>query len=187
MKRIVALTVVMMFSACTQIGNGIVQEGIPKPDPVVNPPDPVITTPINSRFTGKIDAAVTGSAQEKYDFDSILEFREKSTGRLIGYTQARDKLQNGKLIIDFWAEGQRNNADVTLNIPNPNPKCDDIVLKGKLDFLGNIAIPKTVQKLNCRIFFGVSITVTTEATVFTRVGEANKFNWKAIEAYFAGK
>jgi hypothetical protein len=183
MKRLVALFAVLMISACAQSGDGFVQ------DPPVDPqPDPIITTPINSRFTGKINAAVTGSGQNlKYDFDSVLEFREQSTGRLIGYTQARDQLQNGKLIIDFWAQGQRNNADVSLNIPNPNPQCDDIVLKGKLDLLGNITIPKTDQKLNCRILFGVKISVITDATVFTRDGEASKFNWKAIEAHFAGK
>jgi hypothetical protein len=182
MNRLAALAVVMMVVACTQSGGGFVQE---------NPstgPDPIITTPINSRFTGKINAAVTGSGQDlKYDFDSVLEFREQSTGRLIGYTQARDKLQNGKLIIDFWAEGQRNNADVTLNIPNPNPNCDDIILKGKLNLLGHISVPKTMQSLHCRIFFGVDISVTTESTVLTRQSEAVWPFWKAIETHFASK
>jgi hypothetical protein len=185
MKRLVALTMVLMVSACAQSGDGFVQDPPVDPNPQ---PDPIITTPINSRFTGKINANATGSGQNlTYDFDSILEFREKPGGSLIGFTKAWDKLQNGKLIIDFWAQGQRNNADVTLNIPNPNPNCDDIVLKGKLDLLGNITVPRTVQKLNCRILFGVKISVTTQATVFTRDGEANKFNWKAIEAHFAGK
>jgi hypothetical protein len=191
MKRIVALTVVMMFSACTQTGNGVVQQGTPNPDPKPDPkPDPVITTPINSRFVGKINAAATGGGQNAtYDFESILEFREKQAGKLIGYSKMWDQLQTGndgkpKLIVDYWAQGQRSNADVELSI-SLNSSCADMKLKGKMDESGDLSFPKIVQKLGCGFF--VSISVTTEATVFTRDGEANKFNWTAIETHFAPK
>jgi hypothetical protein len=187
MKRIVALTVVMMFSACTQTGNGVVQQGTPNPDPK---PDPVITTPINSRFVGKINAAATGAGQNAtYDFDSILEFREKQTGQLIGYSMMWDKLQLGdngkpKLIVDYWAQGQRSNADVELSI-SLNSSCADMKLKGKMDESGNLSFPKIVQKLGCGFF--VSINVTTEATVLTRKSDTAWAWWNKIEAHFAPK
>ena len=184
MKRLVTLMVALTVSACAQSGDGIVQDPPANPDP--NPqPDPVITTPINSRLVGKLHATATGAGQDaKYEFDSIFEFREKQAGKLIGYSQMRDKLQNGKLVVDYWAQGQRNNADVQLSI-SLNTACGDMKLKGKLDLLGNISFPKTTQKLGCG--FLVSISVITEATVLTRDGEANRFSWKAIEAHFAPK
>jgi hypothetical protein len=179
MKRVLALTMVTL-SAQLQSCEGLSQEGAS--------PDPAIVAPMNSRFVGKINAVVTGSGQNQtFDFDTMLEFREKQGGKLIGYTRAWDKLQNGKLIIDFWAQGQRQNADIELNIPNPNPACDDIVLRGKLDALGNVSVANTTQKLNCRIFFGVSIEVNTQATVFIRQGDAVWSHWNKIEEHFASK
>jgi hypothetical protein len=181
MKRIVALTVVMVFSACTQTGSGVDQLGTP---------DPVITTPINSRFVGKILASASGAGQNAtYDFDSILEFREKQVGKLIGYSKMWDNLQKGadgksKLIVDYWAQGQRSNADVELLI-SLNPSCADLKLKGKLDESGNLSFPKTVQRLGCGFF--VSINVTTEATVLAREGDPKWTWWPKIEAYFASK
>jgi hypothetical protein len=186
MKRIVALTVVVMFSACTQIGNGIVQEGTlkpdpvvnPQPDPVVNPPDPVIIPPINSRFVGRVESTISGEAK---DFDAILEFQEKQAGKLVGYGQLRDRLANNALFLDYWQEGQRNDADVTINLRISDESCVNIKIKGKLDMNGDITVPKTDQSI-C----GFS-KMTTEAFVLKREGEANKFNWKAIETHFAPK
>lgn len=175
MKRIVALTVVMMFSACTQTGNSVIQQETPNPDPK---PDPVITTPINSRFTGRVVATIGGGAK---DFDAILEFREQQAGRLVGYGQLRDRLANNALFLDYWQEGQRSNADVTINLRISNESCVNIKIKGKLDLNGDITVPKTVQSI-C----GFS-KMTTEAFVLKRDGEANKFNWKAIETHFAPK
>jgi hypothetical protein len=187
MKRIVALTVVMLVSACTQTGNGVIQQGTPNPDPK---PDPVITTPINSRFVGQINAAATGAGQNAtYDFESILEFREKQAGKLIGYSRMWDKLQVGndgkpKLIVDYWAQGQRSNTDVELSI-SLNSSCADMKLKGKLDESGNITFPKIVQKLGCGFF--VSISVTTDATTLTRESEPVWAHWNKIEEHFAPK
>jgi hypothetical protein len=187
MKRIVALTVVMLVSACTQTGNGVVQQGTPNPDPK---PDPVITTPINSRFVGKINASASGVGQNAtYDFDSILEFREKQAGKLIGYSKMWDNLQKGAdgkptLIVDYWAQGQRSNGDVELAI-SLNPSCGDMKLKGKLDESGNLSFPKITQRLGCGFF--VSINVTTEATVLTREGDPTWTWWPKIEAHFAPK
>jgi hypothetical protein len=177
MKRLVALTVVLMFSACAQSGN-------PDPNPEPNP-DPIITTPINSRFVGKVSASATGAGQDAaYEFDSIFEFREKTAGRLIGYSQMRDKLQNGKLIVDYWAQGQRSNADVTLYL-SLNSSCDDLKLQGKLDLSGNITFPKIVQRLGCGFF--ASISVTTEATMMTRQGDPAWPWWKKVEDHFTSK
>jgi hypothetical protein len=178
MKRF-PIWLVTLVLAGTQFGASFGQDGATTTDP---------TAPINSRFVGKINAAVTGSGQNQtFDFESMLEFREKQAGRLIGYTKAWDQLQGGKLIIDFWAQGRRLNADVELNIPNPNPACEDIILKGVLDASGNVGVPRTEQKLNCKVLFGISITVTTQATVFTRQGEAIWGHWNKIEEHFAPK
>jgi hypothetical protein len=178
MKRIVALTVVMMFSACTQVGNGVVQQGTPIPDPVIPIPDPVVITPINSRFVGRVVSTIGGEAK---DFDAVLEFREKQAGRLIGYGKLWDRLANNALFLDYWQEGQRNNADVTINLRISGESCVSIKIKGKLDINGDVAVPKTDQSI-C----GFS-KMTIEAFTLKREGEANKFNWKAIEAHFAPK
>ena len=178
MKRIVALTVVMMFSACTQVGNGVVQQGTPNPDPVIPIPDPVVITPINSRFVGRVVSTIGGEAK---DFDAVLEFREKQAGRLVGYGQLRDRLANNALFLDYWQEGQRNNADVAINLRISGESCVNIKIKGKLDINGDVAVPKTDQSI-C----GFS-KMTIEAFTLKREGEANKFNWKAIEAHFAPK
>ena len=187
MKRFIALTLLLFISACAQSGDGLVQEPIPDPNPK---PDPIITTPIDSRFVGQIKAAATGAGQNAtYDFDSILEFREKQGGKWIGYSKLWDKLQQGtdgkpKLIVDYWAQGQRNNADVQVLL-NLNPSCADLKLKGKLDAEGNLSLPKTTQRIGCGIF--VSISVVTEATVLTRQGATSWTWWPKIEAYFVGK
>ena len=179
MKRFIALTLLLFISACAQSGDGLVQEPIPDPNPK---PDPIITTPIDSRFVGKINANATGSGQNlTYDFDSVLEFREKQAGRLVGYAQMRDKLQGGKLIVDYWATGQRNGGDMTLNL-NFNPACSDMRLVGKLDSAGNFRIPKTTQKLGCG--FLVSISMVTEATILTRQSKTVWPFWPAIESHF---
>ena len=94
MKRLIALVAVLMVSACAQTGDGFVQDPPANPDP--NPqPDPIIATPINSRFTGRVAATVSGEAK---DFDAILEFREQQAGKLIGYGQLRDKLAKKRFI-----------------------------------------------------------------------------------------
>lgn len=187
MKRIVVLSMILLGSAYTQAGKGVVQQGTPDPEPVVVTP---ITTPINSRFVGQITAAASGVGQNaKYDFDSILEFREKQAGKLIGYSKMWDKLQMGKdgkpkLIVDYWAQGQRSNADVEFSI-SLNPACADMKLKGKLDESGNISFPKTVQQIGCGFFF--SISVTTDATTLTRESEPVWAHWNKIEEHFAPK
>jgi hypothetical protein len=177
MKRLVALFAVLLISACTQSGDGFVQDP-PPVDP--NPqPDPIITTPINSRFTGRVAATVSGEAK---DFDAILEFREQQAGKLIGYGQLRDRLAKNALFLDYWQEGQRTNADVTFNLRISGESCVSIKIKGKLNATGDISVPKTNQSL-C----GGFARMTTEAFNLKREGDANKFNWKAIEAHFAGK
>jgi hypothetical protein len=175
MKRIVALTVVMMFSACTQVGNSVGQQGTQNPDPK---PDPVITTPINSRFVGRIAATIGGDAK---DFDAILEFREKQAGRLIGFAQLRDKPLPAPLFLDFWQEGQRNNADVTFDLRISGESCVSIKIKGKLDVNGDIAVPKTEQSI-CSVSKAV-----TQAFILKREGDPKWSWWKAIEAHFAPK
>jgi hypothetical protein len=176
MKRLFALIAVLMVSACAQSGDGFVQDP-PPVDP--NPqPDPIITTPINSRFTGRVAATVSGEAK---DFDAVLEYREQQAGKLIGYGQLRDRLAKNALFLDYWQEGQRTNADVTFNLRISGESCVSIKIKGKLNANGDIAVPKASQLL-CG-----AARMTTEAFNLKREGEANKFNWKKIEAYFAGK
>ena len=173
MKRLIAFVAVLMVSACAQSGDGFVQDPIPNPEP-----DPVITTPINSRFTGRVAATISGEAK---DFDAVLEFREQQTGKLIGYGQLRDRLAKNALFLDYWQEGQRTNADVIFNLRISGESCVSIKIKGKLNASGDIAVPKANQSL-CG-----AARMTTEAFNLKREGEANKFNWKAIEAHFAGK
>jgi hypothetical protein len=176
MKRLVALIAVLMVSACAQSGDGFVQDPPVDPNPQ---PDPIITTPINSRFTGRVAATIAGEAK---DFDAVFEFREQQAGKLIGYGQLRDKLAKNALFLDYWQQGQRTNADVTLNLRISGESCVSIKIKGKLNLNGDIAVPKTSQSL-C----GGAARATTEAFNLKREGEANKFDWKKIEAYFAGK
>jgi hypothetical protein len=175
MKRFFALTAIMILTP-TPSSQGFGQEG--SPDPA-----------INSRFVGTINALVTGSGQNQtFELESILEFRERPTGMLIGYARATDKRQNNKLVIDYWAQGQRQNAQIELNIPNPNPACEDIKLRGVLDVSGSISIPKTAQQLNCKILFGISINVATDATVLQRASETVWPFWKStIEPHFPTK
>ena len=159
----------------------------PNPAPTPNPtpvpqPAPNPTDGIDARFVGSINAAASGAGQNaSYSFDSILEFREKQAGRLVGYAQMRDNLQGGKLIVDYWATGQRNGGDMTLNL-NFNPACSDMRLVGKLDSAGNFRIPKTTQKLGCG--FLVSISMVTEATILTRQSKTVWPFWPAIESHF---
>jgi hypothetical protein len=186
MKWVLALTMAFILSGCAS-GDEFVQEALPNTNTNQNqtPPDPVITEPINSRYEGILEAAATGAGQNiSYDYDSIFEYREKESGRLIGYSQMRDRQQNGKLIIDYWSNGQRTDANMVLYL-NFNPACPDVKLAGKLDALGNIVFPKTTQKLRCGIF--VTITLVTEATVFTNKGAQAFPYWDAIEKHFALK
>jgi hypothetical protein len=246
MKHVLALTVAILLSACSQPGDDFVQEAFPTTDvvdsgttepvvdPIVNPgdPQPVVNpspnptpapnptpnptpnpgptpipnpgpTPIpnptpnpapnpqpapnptdliDARFVGTINAAASGAGQStSYSFDSVLEFREKQAGRLVGYARMWDKLQNGKLIVDYWANGQRNTDDMTLFL-NFNPACSDMKLVGKLDSQGNFRVPKTTQKLGCG--FLVSISLTTDATILTRKSKTVWEFWPMIENHF---
>jgi hypothetical protein len=172
MKRLFILTFVLMFSACAQSGDGFVQE-----PPPASEPDPIITESINSRLVGRMAVNLAGQAM---DLDTILEFREKEAGKLIGYGQARDQLKQNTLFIDFWQTGQRTNANVTFNIRLDDRPCLVILLVGKINAVGNVKIPKTTQTV-------CGFKVITEAIEFTREGEANKFSWNAIELHFASK
>jgi hypothetical protein len=232
MKYVLALTVALMLSACSQPGDDFVQEAFPTTDvvdsgttepgvdPVVNPGDPQpipnptpnptpapnptpnpipnpgptpIPNPtpnpapnpsdlIDARFVGSINAAASGAGQNaSYSFDSILEFREKQAGRLVGYARMWDKLQAGKLIVDYWATGQRNGGDMTVYL-NFNPACTDMKLVGKFDAAGNFRIPKTTQRLGCG--FWVSVSMVTEATILTRPSKTAWPFWPEIESHF---
>jgi hypothetical protein len=174
MKRFFILTFVLFVSACAQSGDGFVQDPVPDPKP-----DPIITTPIDSRFVGKTSANQGGTVKE---LDIELEFREKQDGKLIGYGQVRNKLEQDPvkaLEIDFWQEGQRNNADVLLDLRISPNSCVSIKIKGKLDLNGNISVPKTSQSL-CG-----AVNMTTEAYVLKRVGASSWPFWPQIEAHFA--
>ena len=190
MKLVLALTLALCLAGCASSGDEFVQEALPTTNPTTGQPqtptpDPVITEPINSRYEGILKASATGAGQNvAYDYDSIFEYREKEAGRLIGYSQMRDRQQSGKLIIDYWSSGQRTDANIVLNL-NFNPACPDVKLAGKLDAAGNISFPKTTQKLRCGIF--VVITLVTEATVFTNKGAHAFPYWEAIEKHFASK
>jgi hypothetical protein len=185
MKLFVMAAIAFGLSGCSQSGEDFVQESLPVTDPgTVQPGDPVITELINSRFVGKINAAATGAGQSaKYDFDSTFEFREKQAGKLIGYSRMYDKLQDGKLIVDYWATGQRTDANMVIYL-SFNPACSDLKLAGKLDAGGNITFPKTTQKLGCGLF--VSLSVTTDATVFSQKKTEWDF-WPYIEDHFAAR
>jgi hypothetical protein len=172
MKRLFILTFVLLVSACAQSGDGFVQE-----PPPVSEPDPIITESINSRLVGRMAVNLAGQA---LDLDTVLEFREKEAGKLIGYGKARDQLNQNTLFIDFWQTGQRTNADVTFNIRLDARPCLVILLVGKINLEGNIKIPKTTQTV-------CGSKVITEGINFIRAGEANQFDWKEIEAHFASK
>jgi hypothetical protein len=187
MKWVLALTMAFILSGCAS-GDEFVQEALPNTSAgqtQTPPPDPVITEPINSRYVGIIKAAATGAGQNiSYDYDGVFEYREKAAGRLIGYSRMWDRQQNGKLIIDYYATGQRTDANMALYLQF-NPACPDVKLAGKLDAAGNINFPKTTQKLRCGIF--VTITLVTEAMVFTRESATTWPWWPGLEQYFAPK
>jgi hypothetical protein len=190
MKLVLALTMVFVLSGCASSGDDFVQEALPTTTTSTGqtqppPPDPVIVDPINSRYVGIIKAAATGAGQNiTYDYDGIFEYREKAAGRLIGYSRMWDRQQNGKLIIDYYATGQRTDANMVLNLQF-NPACPDVKLAGKLDAAGNITFPKTTQKLRCGIF--VTVTLVTEAMVFTKESATVWPWWPQLETYFAAK
>jgi hypothetical protein len=190
MKWVLALTMAFVLSGCASSGDDFVQEGLPNTNPNTGqtqtpPPDPVVTDLIDSRYVGNIKLAASGGGQNfTFDFDSVLEYREKQAGKLIGYSRMWDKLQDGKLIIDYWSDGQRTNADMTLSVQF-NPACPNVKLVGKLDAAGNITFPKTTQKLRCGIF--VTATVISEATVLTRESKTSWPWWDNIEKYYAPK
>jgi hypothetical protein len=175
MKRIFALTLVMMVSACAQTGNGFVQE-----PPVTSEPDPIITEPIDSRFLGRLLISINGTAK---DLDTILEFHEKDAGKLIGYGRAYerqyDRLDKRALFIDYWQTGERSNADVSFFIRFADGQTCPIVLKGKLNLAGHVKIPKTTQTV-------CGVSVVSEATEFNREGVASQFA-TLFEAHFSPK
>jgi hypothetical protein len=176
MKRLLALTLVMMVSACAQSGNGFVQE-----DPPSAGPDPVITTPIDSRFVGVAAANQGGTVKE---LAIELEYREKQGGKLIGYGRVRNNLEKDPtkiLEIDFYQQGQRNNADMILDIRISNESCVNIRIKGKLNDIGDIVVPKTSQSL-CG-----ALNMTTEAFTLKREGATAWPWWPELEKYFASK
>jgi hypothetical protein len=184
MKHFLILIVAVVLAGCSDSSDGFVQEALPGTNESTTPgvPDPVISEPINSRFVGNIKASASGAGQSAtYDFDSFFEYREKAGGKLIGYSRMNDKLQEGKLIVDYWSEGQRTNANVVLYL-NFNPACSNLKLAGKLDAQGSIIFPKTTQKLGCGLF--VSLSVTTDAAVLTQ-GKTEWDFWPYIENHFA--
>jgi hypothetical protein len=176
MNRLAALAVVMMVVACTQSGDGFVQ------DPSTGP-DPIITTPINSRFVGEAKAS-DGGTEKFYNFE--LDFKENTGGRLIGYASIRNTLATNPkdaLEIQFYQDGQRDNADVTINLRVSGESPWVIKLKGKLNLQGDIIMPKTSQRLGG--IFGK--TLVTEAFTLVRKGPSTLSFWPKIETYFAGK
>jgi hypothetical protein len=176
MKRLFMVTLLLTISACAQSGDGFVQ------DPVLDPkPDPIITTAIDSRFVGKTSANQGGTVKE---LDIELEYREKQGGKLIGYGRVRNKLEKDPikaLEIDFWQDGQRNNADVLLDLRISSNSCVNIKIKGKLNLDGDIAVPKTSQSL-CG-----AVNMTTEAFTLKREGATAWSWWPLIEEHFAPK
>jgi threonine aldolase len=192
MKLVLVLTTVLCLAGCASSGDEFVQEALPNANtnpitgqPQPPQPDPVITEPIDSSYLGIIKASATGAGQNiSYDYDGRFEYREKQAGNLIGYSRMWDRQQNGKLIIDYWSTGQRTDANMIINL-NLNPACPDVKLAGKLDAKGNIIFPKTTQKLRCGIF--VTITLITEATIFTKQSATAWDFWDYIENHFASK
>ena len=177
MKRLLFL-VFALLTACG--GSDFVSEGLPNPQS-----DPVNVSGIDSRFVGRIAAVTSGGGQDaRYDLNTLAEFRERGAGMLIGYVQMWDDLQNRKLIVSDWAQGQRTNADVTISV-RFNPSCSDFKLVGKLDAAGSPHFPRTTQRLTCGVF--LSLQVTTEATVLSRQGERRWPFWDQIEDHFATK
>jgi hypothetical protein len=176
MKRLFMVILLLLISACAQSGDGFVQ------DPVVDPqPDPIITTPIDSRFVGKVAANQGGTAKE---LAIELEYREKLGGKLIGYGQVRNKLEKDPvkaLEVDFYQQGQRNNADVSLDLRISDQSCVNIKIKGKLNLAGDIAVPRTSQSL-CG-----AVNMTIEAFTLKREGATAWSFWPDLEAYFAKK
>jgi hypothetical protein len=195
MKLAVIFLLALSLSGCAQSGDDFITEAPPGTNSgtdvpaAADPADPGPAGLIDSRFIGRINVSAAGAGQNlEYDFDTLFEFREKDAGKLIGYSQAWDRLQNGKLIIDFWASGQRDRVNVILKIPNPNPACSDIKFKGVFDSSGNMSFPKTIQKSNCKAgIFSASVSVTTDATVFTRSSDTIWPFWTDIETHFADK
>ena len=177
MKRPLFLVIVLL-TACG--GSDFVPEGLPNPLP-----DPVVVTEIDSRFVGRIAAVTSGGGQDaRYDLNTVAEFRERGAGMLIGYVLMWDDLQNRKVIVSNWAQGQRTNAEVTISV-RFNASCSDFKLVGKLDTSGNAHFPRTTQRLRCSLI--VSLRVVTEATVLSKQGERRWPFWDQIEDHFAIK
>jgi hypothetical protein len=176
--KLVFLPLVALMTACA--GSDFVAEGLPNPGP-----DPVNVAAIDSRFVGRIAAVTTGGGQDAtYDLDTVAEFRERGAGMLIGYVRMWDDLQNHKLIVNYWAQGQRTNADVTISM-RFNSACSDFKLVGKLDAAGNASFPRTTQRLTCGLI--LSLKVVTEATVLSKQGGRVWPFWDQIEDHFAVK
>jgi hypothetical protein len=169
---------IVSLTACG--GSDPVSEGLPNTQV-----ETVALTGIDSRFVGRIAAVTTGGGQDaKYILNTLAEFREREAGMLIGYVQMWDDLQNRKLIVSDWAQGQRTNSDVTISV-RFNASCSEFKLVGKLDAAGSPHFPRTTQRLTCGAF--LSLQVTTEAAVLSRQGERLWPFWDQIEDHFAVK